>query len=110
VNAAPEPELLTNGDILVPTRRSDGSREMVRLSPDDSEYDYWLREVQARRGQPGGRGSAGAPIGGIIVGFLLPPVGVVWAIVLFAQGRAAHGGAVLLASIFGWVVGAVLFL
>lgn len=44
------------------------------------------------------------PIAEIVVGVLLPLVGVILAVVLLAKGRGAHGAAVLLASVVAFVV------
>lgn len=44
------------------------------------------------------------PVTQIIVGFLLPIVGVILTIILWARGHGAHGAAVLLTSMLGFVV------
>jgi hypothetical protein len=44
-----EPELLPNGDILVPVTNPDGSQSTVRLEPGDSEHTAWLERIQRGR-------------------------------------------------------------
>lgn len=44
-----EPELLPNGDILVPVTQGDGSTTMVRLEPGQEEHATWLAHIQAQR-------------------------------------------------------------
>ena len=51
--AAPDPQLLENGDILVPVERSDDSWGISRVSPEESGYAQWLRLVQERNRRPG---------------------------------------------------------
>jgi uncharacterized BrkB/YihY/UPF0761 family membrane protein len=46
----------------------------------------------------------------IVVALVLPIAGLIIAIVLFAQGRGAHGAAALLASVLGWFIAAAIFL
>jgi hypothetical protein len=44
-----EPELLPNGDILVPTTQGDGSTKMVRLAPGEDQHAAWLAHLQRQR-------------------------------------------------------------
>jgi hypothetical protein len=48
------------------------------------------------------------PVTQIVVGALLPIVGVILAIVLLARGRGAHGAAVLLTSLLSFLVWSLL--
>jgi hypothetical protein len=47
-SGAIEPELLGNGDILVPVSE-DGGMKMVRLEPGEDEHAEWLGYLQRRR-------------------------------------------------------------
>jgi hypothetical protein len=51
--AAPAPQLLENGDILVPVERAEDGWGISRVSPEESGYAQWLRLVQERNRTPG---------------------------------------------------------
>lgn len=45
----PQPELLSNGDILAPVTQDDGSKRMVRLAAGTREHATWLVQIQRER-------------------------------------------------------------
>jgi hypothetical protein len=51
--ARPDPQLLANGDILVPAKADDGHWRMVRIGLDDATYAEWLRVIQQQSRGPG---------------------------------------------------------
>jgi len=50
---APDPQLLENGDILVPVEGSDERWGVSRISPEQAGYAQWLRLIQERNRAPG---------------------------------------------------------
>jgi hypothetical protein len=100
----PDPQLLPSGDLLVPQQTPEGEWRMYRMDPSNKHYISWLEDVRRIENH-----RPGAPVGAIIIGVLLPIVGVVWAIVLMAKGRGSHGAAVLIASVIGWLLYIALF-
>lgn len=50
---APDPQLLANGDILVPVAVDRGEWKMSRVAVDDDGYAEWLRTIQQRNREPG---------------------------------------------------------
>lgn len=84
----PEPVLVENGDVLVPVHDTDasGGASVVRLSPDDDDYAYWLGRVQeAARGRSIAKRSA-------VVGKVAVLVGSVMLIVSTFITYASAGG------------------
>lgn len=58
--------------------------------------------------QPDTKQPTGLLWGGIIAALLIPIIGFIFAIVLFAKNRPAHGAAVLLTCAIGFVLAVVL--
>jgi hypothetical protein len=51
--AAPDLQLLANGDILVPVEDGAGAWRMSRVAIEDAGYAEWLRIIQERDRDPG---------------------------------------------------------
>lgn len=101
----PEPQLLANGDIIVPATNPDGTRTTALVPVGHQHHAGWLAFVQGKDARPCKDGLLAA---GLIAGLLLPILGVILGIVLLSKGRGAQGAAVLLTCLVGFALGLAL--
>jgi hypothetical protein len=100
----PDPVVLDNGDVLVPTRAEGGEFTMTRITVGEPDHARWLADVQRQAN----RASDGLVLAGFILALLLPVVGVVVGIVVAARRREGAGLLIVLLAVVCGVGGYVL--
>ena len=101
---APDPVLLDNGDVLVPTRGEDGEAKMIRVAVGDDDHAYWLGEVQRQSRTA----SDGLVIAGFVLALLIPLIGLVVGLVVAAKERVGEGLLIVLVALATGVGGYLL--
>src|SRR4051812_56777 len=92
----PDPQILANGDVLVPGK--DGQR-MVRVPVGAHNHQAWRRNVELAGSSSRRRSNRGLIASGWITAFLTAPVGASVGLVLFTPTEIEHGLGVMILSL-----------
>jgi hypothetical protein len=102
-----EPQLLANGDILVPIRDDNGAVTALRLEPGEEEHAAWLQHLQGTASS--GDGDGGWIALSFVLAVLVPIAGILAGVIVLARGRGAQGAAIIVLSILSTYVYLVIF-